>query len=74
MGFRVQGGGSGVYLLRNTLQGCVQLYASTSAQSLCKPMNLEACFRQLTLDVIGKAVFNYDFDSLNVNSPLIQVG
>jgi carotene epsilon-monooxygenase len=37
-------------------------------------MNLEACFRQLTLDVIGKAVFNYDFDSLNVNSPLIQVG
>ena len=37
-------------------------------------MNLEACFSQLTLDIIGKAVFNYDFDSLNVNSPLIQVG
>jgi len=36
-------------------------------------MNLEACFSQLTLDIIGKAVFNYDFDSLNVNSPLIQV-
>lgn len=38
-----------------------------------QPMNLEACFSQLTLDIIGKAVFNYDFDSLNVNSPLIQV-
>jgi carotene epsilon-monooxygenase len=38
-----------------------------------EPMNLEACFSQLTLDIIGKAVFNYDFDSLNVNSPLIQV-
>lgn len=37
-----------------------------------EPMNLEACFSQLTLDIIGKAVFNYDFDSLNVNSPLIQ--
>lgn len=37
-------------------------------------MNLEACFSQLTLDIIGKAVFNYEFDSLNVNSPLIQVG
>jgi hypothetical protein len=36
-------------------------------------MNLEACFSQLTLDIIGKAVFNYDFDALNVNSPLIQV-
>jgi cytochrome P450 len=28
-------------------------------------VNMEASFSQLTLDVIGKAVFNYDFDSLN---------
>lgn len=35
-------------------------------------MNMEACFSQLTLDIIGKAVFNYDFDSLNRDSPLIQ--
>ena len=33
---------------------------------------MEACFSQLTLDVIGKAVFNYDFDALNTSSPLIQ--
>jgi hypothetical protein len=33
---------------------------------------MEACFSQLTLDVIGKAVFNYDFDSLTTSSPVIQ--
>lgn len=35
-------------------------------------IDLEACFSQLTLDVVGKAVFNYEFDSLNTNSPVIQ--
>lgn len=34
---------------------------------------MEACFSQLTLDVIGKAVFNYDFNALTTDSPLIQV-
>ena len=34
---------------------------------------MEACFSQLTLDVIGKAVFNYDFNALTTSSPLIQV-
>jgi carotene epsilon-monooxygenase len=34
---------------------------------------MEACFSQLTLDVIGKAVFNYDFDALNKETPVIQV-
>jgi hypothetical protein len=28
---------------------------------------------QLTLDIIGKSVFNYDFNSLTSDSPLIQV-
>ena len=36
-------------------------------------IDIEACFSQLTLDVIGKAVFNYDFNALNTDSPLIQV-
>ncbi|PRW34039.1 carotene epsilon- chloroplastic isoform A [Chlorella sorokiniana] len=35
-------------------------------------IDMEACFSQLTLDVIGKAVFNYDFNSLNKNTPVIQ--
>jgi hypothetical protein len=38
-----------------------------------KEVDMEACFSQLTLDVIGKAVFNYDFNALNTDSPLIQV-
>ncbi len=33
---------------------------------------MEAAFSQLTLDVIGKAVFNYEFNSLTTDSPLIQ--
>lgn len=37
-----------------------------------KAVNIEASFSQLTLDVIGKAVFNYDFDSLTKDSPIIQ--
>ncbi|KAL6767264.1 CYP97C3 [Auxenochlorella protothecoides x Auxenochlorella symbiontica] len=35
-------------------------------------LDMEACFSQLTLDVIGKAVFNYDFEALTRSSPLIQ--
>jgi carotene epsilon-monooxygenase len=35
-------------------------------------VNMEAAFSQLTLDIIGKAVFNYDFNSLTVDSPVIQ--
>ena len=35
-------------------------------------IDIEACFSQLTLDVVGKAVFNYEFDALTTNSPVIQ--
>lgn len=34
---------------------------------------MEACFSQLTLDVIGKSVFSYDFGALTTSSPVIQV-
>jgi carotene epsilon-monooxygenase len=37
-----------------------------------KAIDMEAAFSQLTLDVIGKAVFNYDFNALTRDSPLIQ--
>jgi carotene epsilon-monooxygenase len=37
-----------------------------------KAVNMEACFSQLTLDIIGKSVFNYDFNALTKDSPLIQ--
>ncbi|XP_043706032.1 carotene epsilon-monooxygenase, chloroplastic [Telopea speciosissima] len=36
------------------------------------PVNMEAKFSQLTLDVIGLSIFNYNFDSLNTDSPVID--
>ncbi|KAK9158718.1 hypothetical protein Scep_005292 [Stephania cephalantha] len=35
-------------------------------------VNMEAKFSQLTLDVIGLSVFNYNFDSLTADSPVIE--
>ncbi|KAK6140069.1 hypothetical protein DH2020_026204 [Rehmannia glutinosa] len=35
-------------------------------------VNMEEKFSQLTLDVIGLSVFNYNFDSLTTNSPVIE--
>ncbi|XP_052173861.1 carotene epsilon-monooxygenase, chloroplastic isoform X2 [Diospyros lotus] len=35
-------------------------------------VNMEEQFSQLTLDVIGLAVFNYNFDSLTADSPVID--
>ncbi|KAK3198359.1 hypothetical protein Dsin_021774 [Dipteronia sinensis] len=35
-------------------------------------MNMEARFSQLTLDVIGLSVFNYNFDSLTTDSLVIK--
>ena len=35
-------------------------------------LDMEACFSQLTLDIIGKAVFNYDYNALTTDSPVIQ--
>jgi hypothetical protein len=34
--------------------------------------DIEGNFSQLTLDVIGLSLFNYDFDALNKESPVIQ--
>lgn len=38
-----------------------------------RPVEMENFFSRLTLDIIGKAVFNYDFDSLTNDDPFIQV-
>ena len=42
------------------------------AAKMGKPMEMENFFSRLTLDIIGKAVFNYDFDSLTNDDPVIQ--
>lgn len=35
-------------------------------------VEMENLFSRLTLDIIGKAVFDYDFDSLTHDDPVIQ--
>lgn len=35
-------------------------------------VNMEEKFSQMTLDVIGLSVFNYNFDSLTTDSPVIE--
>jgi hypothetical protein len=37
-------------------------------------VNLEEEFSNLALDIIGLGVFNFDFDSVNKESPVIKVG
>ena len=38
-----------------------------------RPVEMENFFSRLTLDIIGKAVFDYDFDSLAHDDPVIKV-
>ena len=73
----------GPSLHRAYLNTMIDRVFGPSAQHLCSKLevagrsgesiDMEACFSQLTLDVIGKAVFNYEFNALNTDSPLIQV-
>lgn len=35
-------------------------------------VNMEAVFSQLTLDVIGLSLFNYNFDALTTDTPVID--
>jgi carotenoid epsilon hydroxylase len=37
-----------------------------------EPVNMEERFSQMTLDVIGLSLFNYNFDSLTTGSPVID--
>ena len=36
-------------------------------------IEMESMFSRLTLDIIGKAVFNYDFDSLSNDTGIVEV-
>lgn len=36
-------------------------------------VEMESLFSRLTLDVIGKALFNYDFDSLTNDTGIVEV-
>lgn len=43
------------------------------AASNGEDVEMESLFSRLTLDIIGKAVFNYDFDSLNIDAGIVEV-
>ncbi|KAI0489334.1 hypothetical protein KFK09_029176 [Dendrobium nobile] len=42
------------------------------ASSDGEDVEMESLFSRLTLDVIGKAVFNYDFDSLSLDNGIVE--
>lgn len=44
-----------------------------AAASDGEDVEMESLFSRLTLDIIGKAVFNYDFDSLSVDTGIVEV-
>lgn len=43
-----------------------------AAASNGEDVEMESLFSRLTLDIIGKAVFNYDFDSLKVDTGIVE--
>ncbi|XP_020693792.1 protein LUTEIN DEFICIENT 5, chloroplastic-like [Dendrobium catenatum] len=43
------------------------------ASSDGEDVEMESLFSRLTLDVIGKAVFNYDFDSLSLDNGIVEI-
>lgn len=43
-----------------------------TAASDAEDVEMESLFSRLTLDIIGKAVFNYDFDSLSVDNGIVE--
>lgn len=43
------------------------------ADSNGEDVEMESLFSRLTLDIIGKAVFNYDFDSLTNDTGIVEV-
>lgn len=51
------------------LHGCDML---TKAADKKEAVEMENFFSRLGLDIIGKAVFNYDFDSLTTDDPVIK--
>jgi beta-ring hydroxylase len=55
-----------------TAHGAEGVLAKAAASG--QPVEMENFFSRLALDIIGKAVFNYEFDSLTHDDPVIQVG
>ncbi|KVI07862.1 cytochrome P450 [Cynara cardunculus var. scolymus] len=43
-----------------------------NSKAYSKDVEMESLFSRLTLDIIGKAVFNYDFDSLTTDNGIVE--
>eukprot|EP01025_Chloroclados_australasicus_P021209 TRINITY_DN2223_c0_g2_i5.p1 TRINITY_DN2223_c0_g2~~TRINITY_DN2223_c0_g2_i5.p1 ORF type:complete len:571 (-),score=26.99 TRINITY_DN2223_c0_g2_i5:278-1990(-) len=66
-------------LHRKFLQNMISMFVDTTMFAMQRLKNqksqaieMEGFFSRLALDIIGKAVFNYDFDSLTKTDPVIQ--
>ena len=49
---------------------CVRLESACASQEV---LDMEALFSRMALDVIGKAVFNYEFGSLEQDTGIVKV-
>uniref|UniRef100_A0A453Q2Z7 Cytochrome P450 n=1 Tax=Aegilops tauschii subsp. strangulata TaxID=200361 RepID=A0A453Q2Z7_AEGTS len=68
------------YCVRQYVTAMIGLFGNASDR-LCQKLDkaasdgedveMESLFSRLTLDVIGKAVFNYDFDSLSYDNGIV---
>lgn len=62
------------YLNQAAFNFCLRCCCTlTQAVAEGRAVNMENFFSRLALDIIGKAVFNYDFDSLTHDDPVIEV-
>jgi hypothetical protein len=57
-----------------TISKLEELTESEGREQKSTIVDLEAEFSNLALDIIGLGVFNFDFDSVTKESPVIKVG
>lgn len=61
-------------MVRSVFVPCTERAAGVLGRAAASgaALDIEALFSQLTLDIIGRSLFNYDYDSLTKDSPVIQ--
>eukprot|EP00892_Ulva_mutabilis_P007898 jgi/Ulvmu1/5480/UM023_0016.1 len=59
-----------VQMFGDSAEHCAAVLAPAAASG--SAANMENYYSRLGLDIIGKAVFNYDFDSLDTDDPVIR--
>lgn len=62
----------GTYTIRLCDKLAANAQNSSSGSANPEPVDMEAEFYSLALDIIGKAVFNYDFGSVENESPIVK--